>query len=868
MQPRLTLWTDSNARGGIGDFTHSLALGLQSRGYDVTIAASVLDPARTDDESTAGIHHVEITALDRAAAEERAAAAQKLLRDLAPDVVLFADAFAVSSPVPKRAALDLTIPMIVAIGSVLEEHAGVVMDPPVYEKICEAAAGIVVASRHDAERLKRLYPLGRASPSVIPQARAERFFEPANPARRDRLRKEIGAGPDDVVFFTAAKYEPAQAHQIFLQALALLSANPVWKRLRFVWAGGSPREGEIRATLAQLDLADRVHVLDPRADFDAWLDAADAVVLPTVGEGIPLSIRDAMAKGLPTIATAVDGNADSLGDSGILLGDPADPKAVPQTTIQDFARAIAGLAGDAAQREELGRRAKQRALGLFHDSRMVTDYVRLIGTACSRAPAPIKPHDYVSPGFAEIRPDAAFPNMIAGNAGECDWPYLRREIMHHWYVDRRVPTVGFLSRDEAHILYNAALAFADKPALEIGCWLGWSACHLASARVQLDVIDPLLATTAVRSSVEASLRAAGVIENVHLVADKSPDAVHKLGSSGRRWSLIFIDGDHEGAAPRLDAEAVLPYAADDCVVLFHDVAAPAVADGLRFFVAQGWNFRIYRTMQIMAAAWRGRAQPPLHVPDPTIPLSLPLHLADLAADSSFPPIHRRARPFTMTSVPRQFALHQSVRHIVEKGIPGDVVECGVWRGGSMMIVALTLASLGVTDRKLALYDTFSGMVPPENVDVEVASGNKAEALLAIAPPSPNNHYWAVAPLDAVKQAMASTGYPSDRVEYSVGDVCETLRTEYKRPIALLRLDTDWYASTRCELEQLFDRMQPGGVLIVDDYGYWAGAQKACDEFFAGRIEKLHPIANDPVGRIAVKGSRELPPELQRALATA
>jgi predicted O-methyltransferase YrrM len=188
--------------------------------------------------------------------------------------------------------------------------------------------------------------------------------------------------------------------------------------------------------------------------------------------------------------------------------------------------------------------------------------------------------------------------------------------MHNWYVDRRHPSVGFLSRDEAMILHNAALPFTGRAALEIGCFMGWSTSHLALAGVRLDVIDPLIDIPHFRASIEDSLRTAGAYDRVNLVAGKSPEAVRALGSDGKRWSLIFIDGDHDGDAPRTDAETVEPFAADDCVVLFHDLAAPAVANGLRYFKQRGWKIRIYRTMQVMAAAWRGQIGPPVHSPDP------------------------------------------------------------------------------------------------------------------------------------------------------------------------------------------------------------------------------------------------------------
>jgi predicted O-methyltransferase YrrM len=237
--------------------------------------------------------------------------------------------------------------------------------------------------------------------------------------------------------------------------------------------------------------------------------------------------------------------------------------------------------------------------------------------------------DYVSPGFAQVTPDAHFPHMVVGDPAQCRWPYLRRTGQHNWYVDGRAPTVGFLSRDEAHILYNTALKFRGRPALEIGCWLGWSACHLALADVRLDVIDPLLKRDDIRQSVTQSLGSAGVLDRVRLVPGSSPHEVHRLGAAGSRWSLIFIDGDHESPGPLTDAVACEQYCTDDAVILFHDLLAPAVADGLRHYKERGWRTRLFRTSQIMGAAWRGTVEPIGYTPDAAAHWEIPPHLDDL-----------------------------------------------------------------------------------------------------------------------------------------------------------------------------------------------------------------------------------------------
>jgi len=234
--------------------------------------------------------------------------------------------------------------------------------------------------------------------------------------------------------------------------------------------------------------------------------------------------------------------------------------------------------------------------------------------------------DYVSAGLKTIRLDDYFPNMIAGDTNSCGWPHLRRNSPHTWYCDQRVAGVGFLNRDEAHILYNTALRFSGADALEVGCFMGWSACHLAAGGVRLDVIDPLLANPNVVNSVAESLGGAGVRQRVTLHAAASPDAVHALGRQGKRWSLIFIDGDHEFPGPMRDAAACERYAAADAAILFHDVNAPAVAEGVYFLKDRGWNVRLYHTSQIMAVAWRGSVEPLDHLPDPQAAWPIPDHL--------------------------------------------------------------------------------------------------------------------------------------------------------------------------------------------------------------------------------------------------
>ncbi len=205
----------------------------------------------------------------------------------------------------------------------------------------------------------------------------------------------------------------------------------------------------------------------------------------------------------------------------------------------------------------------------------------------------------------------------------------------------------------------------------------------------------------------------------------------------------------------------------------------------------------------------------------------------------------------MTSAERIHAVCEAARYIEKNRIPGAIVECGVWRGGSMMAVAKTLLLIKHTERELFLFDTFDGMSIPDENDISLA-GEKASELVRQHKKSEADLFWCYAPLEAVKQAVLSTGYPKERVHFVKGRVEETLPQEAPEQIALLRLDTDWYESTRHELDTLYPRLVRGGVLILDDYGHWQGARKAVDDYIEKHKLRLFLSRTDYTGRVAIK----------------
>jgi len=193
-------------------------------------------------------------------------------------------------------------------------------------------------------------------------------------------------------------------------------------------------------------------------------------------------------------------------------------------------------------------------------------------------------------------------------------------------------------------------------------------------------------------------------------------------------------------------------------------------------------------------------------------------------------IIERVSPYTITASEKIYTLIESVRYILRNDIKGDFLECGVYKGGSMMTIALTLIAEGVTDRELYLFDTFEGMPKPDERDINLWGIPSLEKFNE-KKISDVSSTWVNASLASVKQAMSLTGYPMERIHYVKGLVENTLPEEAPKKIALLRLDTDWYKSTIHELTHLYPHLSPKGIVIVDDYGHHKGAKEAVDEYF-------------------------------------
>ncbi|WP_207476516.1 glycosyltransferase [Arenibaculum pallidiluteum] len=627
MKTKVLIVTDDYGHGGAAEYTHRLALALHAQDFEVVYVQPAQRTAAVDHREAVGIRHrhfgYDPLALLGHSYRDRAFPAAVLMEER-PDFVLFSDCLPESLVAAKEACAFLDIRFGVVKHYVAPDTQAAKL-PDVRAKITAVlrqAAFVVCVSEENAGLLRDIFDLPDVR--VVYNGRPDSFFAPRSAATRRALRDEWRVPQDATLVFTAAQIEPRKGFQYQLQALYVLKEANLLDGLYFVWAGAvTPFALQLEDALDELGCRDHVRLVGRRSDIADCLDAADIFLLPSEREGMPLAVLEAMAKGVPVVATAVSGIPEALaGGTGALL---SDPNRTPKETVMELARVLSRWKAETAEREAVGAAGKARADTLFRETRtygQMGDFIR-IGL--------FPPDDYVSPGLRRIRADAHFPFLWRGSRGAASSPWIRRDIPHGWYVDIRKPDTGFLTRDEAHLLHNAALPYAGRPALEIGFWFGWSTFHLAAAGVVLDTIDPGLAEPLQIDTARQAL--VGLPDaQVSFLPGESPATVRTLAErEGRRWSLFFISCPGDDAVSGHAAECAR-WAQADALVLIHGLAAPAAAEGLRVLQRLGWRTRIYDTAQIMGCAWRGTAEPPAHIPDPAVRWSRPAHLGDLGTE--------------------------------------------------------------------------------------------------------------------------------------------------------------------------------------------------------------------------------------------
>lgn len=378
------LYSDMAAIYGAEQVTHALALGFARAGWRVSVAQPYASNHLITERLAAGITHrwLEPDTLWDTSTPARMLSdhgePERVLDEARPDLVLFSDGAPVSLLTAKEVAARERIPYIVLCHCATAAWASAFAHVlPRLPAAFAQAREVVAVSHENLALLKSHFGLPAESGIVVLNGRPDTFFAPREPATRQRVRDELGILAEAIVSMTVGRMDLSKGYQYQVAATKHLRRSPAWDLLRFVWVGGGGLAAQIPGLLGRLRIGDRFHLLSRRDDVADLLDAADLFVLPSLFEGMPLAILEAMAKGLPVIASAVSGSPEALDGTGCLLPvSPRDPE-FPQA----LASAIERLVLDPAERSALGAAARARAGACFRESRMVESYLDLAARA-------------------------------------------------------------------------------------------------------------------------------------------------------------------------------------------------------------------------------------------------------------------------------------------------------------------------------------------------------------------------------------------------------------------------------------------------------------------------------------------------------
>jgi glycosyltransferase involved in cell wall biosynthesis len=383
----LLIFSDRNGIFGAEQIDHRLALGFREAGFQVSMAQPTADNVLIEERRGHGIPHHWLPVEDiynwrvPAPSLSDPGPAECCFAEARPDLILFTDSFPLANLAAKEAAARLGIPYLVLVHCVqpawAEQYAPFL---PRLPNLYVAAREVVAVSTENLELLRGHFGLDPERGRVVLNGRPAVFFQPRNEAERRRVRAELGVTEDQLLVLTVGRYETVKGYDKFLDALPLLRRCPHWDRLAFAWAGSGTMADALRRVARMLG-GGRVRVLGERGDVPALLDAADLMAHPARFEGMPLVLLEAMAKGLPIIASSVSGIPEALGDTGLLLPSPIGTPDFKQ----HLADALCALAGDAERRLALGHAARDRAVARFTEARMIGDWTDLVRRAAGPA---------------------------------------------------------------------------------------------------------------------------------------------------------------------------------------------------------------------------------------------------------------------------------------------------------------------------------------------------------------------------------------------------------------------------------------------------------------------------------------------------
>jgi glycosyltransferase involved in cell wall biosynthesis len=378
---RVLLYTDRPGAYGAEQIGHMLMLHLVETGYAVDCAQPKALHQLIEARQRAGIRHLWLADDDiYSSAQPRAfsnhAEAEQVFTAAAADLVIFNDSCPVANLAAKEAAARRNMPYIVVNHCVSAAWAGLFAPHlPRLAEVYRRADAVVTVSQDNLTLLRRFFGLPANIGRVILNGRPACYFATLDAEARRRTRQELNVPHEAVVVFTAARMEPVKGYQYQIKALKQLRPRPVWPRLYFVWAGAGTLEGQLQAAVNHAGLEPHVKFLGERSDIPDLLNAADIFLLPSEYEGMPLSLIEAMAKGVPPVATWISGTPEAVGDAGKLL---PDPRLDSQATVDELAATVERWASDPDLRQAVGRAARERAVALFDGEKMLSAYLEII----------------------------------------------------------------------------------------------------------------------------------------------------------------------------------------------------------------------------------------------------------------------------------------------------------------------------------------------------------------------------------------------------------------------------------------------------------------------------------------------------------
>lgn len=615
MTLKVLIYCDDHGTGGAALATHRLALGLRARGHTVLYAQTPVDTPAAAERTAAGIHAVPLpydTLVHLLPLIDDVRTPTALLLEHGPDLVLFSDSLVESSLGAKEAAALLGIPYV-TVKHLVQPVSLYSADPAMRARVERSIAlsvRTVTVSDHNRAILAGHFPAQAARLTVIRNSVPALYFTPPAPDNRAAVRRELAIPDGALAVITAAALVQRKGFVHLARAIRVLQNQGTLDRFVFVWAG-RPEDSfaePLWEVLERFGCTRHIRRTGFRSDMARLLDGMDAMVLPSEQEGLPLVVLEAMAKGLPVMATAVGGTPEALGSEG---GEPGgvpggvllpDPQADPDAAVSAMVRTLNAWAGAPAVRRAVGEAGRAVAASGFTAAAMLDRYDALLRLAA------FPPGDYIAPSLPVIKPDWAFPFLTPQP------PAADAAVPHNVYADRRYLRIPMLNRDECLIVHANARRFAGRPALEINGGIGWTSAHLAFAGVRLDLIDPVLSLAEFRLPAAAALARAPY--PVRLSSSTPPTAIDEFAAeSGTRWNLFLIDTRRDpGLSPHPHVAACVRHAEADAMLFL----AGADRATLHWLQEQGWHVGIHRTAGPLGIAWRGAVEPVDHIPDPAV----------------------------------------------------------------------------------------------------------------------------------------------------------------------------------------------------------------------------------------------------------